>query len=176
VQLNTIDQQVHIGNTVYPVDHLAHRLAEEARAHISGGVILRLNPKEHKAAVRWIDYRGPQAEHCIVDRDDLLIPPPRPMPWWRRTPASRTCTGRPTLRIRNLKVSRHTVETRDEDLWFHSVEDANNAILLIAAAKEPFGPRVRKDRRSTLPGALTVATRWPSFTDVYQIYEPRRVA
>ncbi|MFC6130257.1 hypothetical protein ACFP2H_28070 [Mycolicibacterium llatzerense] len=174
--METIDLHIHIGNIVHPAGHAAHRLTPPSGPIITGGVILRLNHREHLAAVRWIDYRGPQDQHRIVDIDDLLIPAPKPAPWWRRGTQHRPCTGRPQLRIRNLKVSRHAIETYDLDLWFHTVEDANAALRLIAAAKEPFHPRIRKDRRSNLPGALTVTTRWPSHTDVYQVYQPLRVA
>lgn len=171
-------RELNIGSIVHPTEHASHRFAAPGAPGIAGGIIVALNHNDQRAAVIWVDYRGPHREHCIVEIDDLRPPAAAAMPWWRRStaPQRRHCTCPPALRIRNLTVRPHTVETHDLDLWFHTIDDANAAVRLIAAANQPFGSRVRKDRRSKLAGALTVTTSWPSHTDVYEIYEPLRVA
>lgn len=166
---------LRIGLIVRPVEPAAMSSLCTPSFHLGvrSGVIVGLHPDNPQAVdVRWIDFDGPQRYVYTVHAAQLALHPARPQRSWRRrrTPQRDTIlTAEPKLQIRNVKLAPGRTSMLPTGLAFHCIADANAAMHEIFTAKEPFKPKLRRDRKNSVPGALAVETTWIGHTDVYRI-------
>jgi len=168
---------LHIGSLVHPVEPAAMAsLCPTFHPGVTTGVVVGLNPHTPNAVeLRWLDVRGPQTVVYTVHPAQLAPAPPRRR-WPRRHAASHNATGHhPPLQIRHVTVTPEHISFASSGLTFHTVADANAALREIRAAREPYKPKIRRDRRNAIHGALLVVTHLPERIDIYRI-EPRATA
>mgnify|MGYP005811660001 CR=1 FL=1 len=83
--------------------------------------------------------------------------------------ATNTPNDEPSLEIRELKMWANGTREGPTGLRFHTVEDANTALLVIATAHDANQPTCQPDPASVIPGAYIVAVYWAMHTAVYRL-------
>lgn len=170
----------HIGQLVTAADPVAmSRTCATYTCKTTYGFIVAIDAQH--VTVEWIDPWGPQYKPYALQpqllRAATLAAEVRSQASCHAhaghhndcSPATNTPNDAPCLEIRELKIWANGTRERSTGLRFHTVDEANTALLAIAAAHDANRPMCRPDLASVIPGAYIVAVYWAMHTAVYRL-------
>ncbi|MEE6140523.1 hypothetical protein SKC41_29950 [Mycobacterium sp. 050128] len=170
----------HIGQLVTAADPVAmSRTCATYTCKTTYGFIVAIDVQN--VTVEWIDAWGPQYKPYPVHPQLLcaatLTAGVRSQALGHAhigrhhncSSAISTPNGAPCLEIRELKIWANGTRERPTGLRFHTVDEANTALLAIAVAHDANRPTCRPDLASVIPGAYIVAVYWAMHTAVYRL-------
>lgn len=170
----------HIGQLVSAADPVAmSRTCATYTCKTTYGFIVAIDAQN--VTVEWIDAWGPQYGRYPL-QPQLLRAAARTAAVRSQavghahmghnhhcSPATNTPNDTPCLEIRELKIWANGTREGPTGLRFHTVDEANTALLVIATAHDANQSTCRPDPTSVVPGAYIVAVYWAMHTAVYRV-------